>query len=96
MAIFSNTNLQRKKPHSNPPGTQNDGSTAFKRFKYLSEEEECRRSLPSDMVNYPNKKFPDKDVREPIILKLPKADNLYPVKKLDDSLVELLKQKKNK
>ena len=48
------------------------------------------------MVNYPNKKFPDKDVREPILLKLPKTDNLYPVKKLDDSLVELFKQKKNK
>ena len=96
MAIFSNTKLQRKKPHSNAPGIKNDGSTAFKRFKYVSEEEECRWSLPSDMVNYPNKKFPDKDVREPILLKLPKTDNLYSVKKLDDSLVEFLKQKKNK
>ena len=61
----------------------------------MSEEEEYRCSLPSDIVPYANENaetfIPDKDVREAIRLQLPKPDNLYPLKKLDDFLVELLK-----
>ena len=50
------------------------------------------------MTEYANenleKFIPDKDVKEAILLKLPRPKNIDPVKKLDDFLLELLKQKK--
>ena len=50
------------------------------------------------MANYANdnseKYIPEKDVREAILIKTPRSENLDPVKKLDDYLQELLKQKK--
>ena len=50
----------------------------------------------ADYVTENTEKYiPDKGVREAILLKLPRSDKLDPVKKLDDFLVELLKQKKN-
>ena len=50
----------------------------------------------TDYVTENTEKYiPDKSVREAILLKLPRSDKLDPVKKLDDFLVELLKQKKN-
>ena len=36
----------------------------------------------------------EKDVKGAILIKTPRPDNLDPVKKLEDSLQELLKQKK--
>ena len=86
---------QRKRPLNNPSGHESDGCTS-KRFKIVSEEEEFRWSLPADTVEYANKnseKFiPDKDVKEAILLKLPRPENIDPVKKLEDFLLELLKQ----
>ena len=88
---------QRKRPLNNPSGHESDGCTS-KRFKIVSEEEEFRWSLPADTVEYANKnseKFiPDKDVKEAILLKFPRPENIDPVKKLDEFLLELLKQKK--
>ena len=82
---------------NNPSDRGSDGCTS-KRFKIVSEEEEYRWSLPADMTEYANensKKFmPDNDVKEAILLKLPRQGNIDPVKKLDDFLLELLKQKK--
>ena len=50
------------------------------------------------MANYANdnseKYIPEKDVKEAILIKTPRPENLDPVKKLDDYLQELLKQKK--
>ena len=36
----------------------------------------------------------DKDVKEAILLNLPRPENIDPVKKLDDFFLELLKQNK--
>ena len=38
--------------------------------------------------------LPGKDVKEAILLKLPRPENIDPVKKLDEFLLELLKEKK--
>ena len=50
------------------------------------------------MTEYSNenseKFIPDKDVKERILLKLPRPENIDPVKNLDAFLLELLKQKK--
>ena len=82
---------------NNPSGHESDGCTS-KRFKIVSEEGEYRWSVPADMTEYANenleKFIPDKDVKEVILLKLPRPENIDPVKKLDDFLSELLKQKK--
>ena len=69
-----------------------------KRFITVSQEEVYRWSLPPDMADYAkenSEKFiSHKDVKEAILLNLPKPDNVNPVKKLDDILLELLKQRK--
>ena len=65
----------------------------------MSKEDEYWWSLPADTTEYanenPEKFIRDKDVKEAIWLKLPRPENIDPVKKLDDFLLELLKQKKN-
>ena len=88
---------QRKRPLNNPSSHESDGCTS-KRFNIVSEEEEYGWSLLADMAEYANenseKFIPDKDVKEAILLKLPRPENIDPVKKLDDFLLELLKQNK--
>ena len=63
----------------------------------VSQEEEYRWSHPVDIAKYANenseKFIPDRDVKEAILLKLSRPENIDPVKKLDDFLLELLKQK---
>ena len=63
----------------------------IKPFKIVSEEEEYRWSLPADMAEYAHenseKFITDKDVKEPILLKLPRPENIDPVKKLDDFFI---------
>ena len=63
----------------------------IKRFKIVSEEEEYRWSLPADMAEYAHenseKFITDKDVKEPILLKLPRPENIDLVKKLDDFFI---------
>lgn len=50
----------------------------------------------SEYAKENSKKFiSHKDVKEAILLQLPKPNNINPVKKLDDILLELLKQGKN-
>ena len=47
----------------------------------------------TEYANENSEKFiPDKDVKEAILLKLPRPENIDPVKKLEDFLLELLKQ----
>ena len=50
------------------------------------------------MASYANdnseKYIPEKDVKEAILIKTPRPENLDLVKKLDDYLLEILKQKK--
>ena len=74
-----------------------DGSSA-KWFRIITEEEEYKCSLPQDMTSYANdnseKCIPEKDVKEAILIKAPRPENLDPVKKLNDYLQKLMKQKK--
>ena len=97
VATSSSLPTQRKRPLNNPSGHESDGCTS-KRFKIVSEEDEYRSSLLVDMTEYSNenseKFIPDKDVKERILLKLPRPENIDPVKNLDAFLLELLKQKK--
>ena len=97
MVTSSSLPPQRKRPLNNLSSQERDGSTS-KWFKLVSGEEEYRWSLPADIAEYDNenseKFIPDKDVQEAILLKLPRPENIDPVKKLDDYLSELLKQKK--
>ena len=85
----------RKRNGSSAQG--GDGPNS-KRFRIITEEEEYKWSLPQDMASYVNdnseKYVPKKDVKEAILIKTPRPENLDPVKKLDDYLQELLKQKK--
>ena len=95
-AVATSSSLlpQRKRPLNNPSGIENDGCTS-NRFKIVSKEDEYWWSLPADMTEYanenPEKFIRDKDVKEAIWLKLPRPENIDPVKKLDDFLLELLK-----
>ena len=70
-----------------------DGSN-WKRFRIINEEEEYKRPLPQDMESGANnnseKYIPEKDVKESILIKTPRPENLDPVKKLDDYLHEFL------
>ena len=61
-----------------------DGPTS-KRFRVITEEEECKWSLPQDMASYANdnseeKYIPEKDGKEAILIKTPRPENLDPVK----------------
>ena len=97
VATSSSLPPQRKRPLNNPSSHESDGCTS-KQFKTVSENGEYRWSLPADMAEYSNKnseKFlPGKDVKEAILLKMPRPENIDPVRKLDEFLLELLKQKK--
>ena len=70
-----------------------------KRFRIISEEEEYKWSLPQDMASYANdnseKYIPEKDVKEAILKKIARPDNLDLVKKFENYLQQLLKQKKS-
>ena len=85
----------RKRNGSSSQG--GDGPNS-KRFRIITEEEEYKWSLPQDMASYAHdnseKYIPEKDVKEAHMIKTPRPENLDPVKKLDDYLQELLKQKK--
>ena len=76
VATSSSLPPQRKRPLNNPSGHESDGCTS-KRLKIVSGEEKYRWSLPADMTEYPNenseKFIPDKDVKEAILLKLPRS-----------------------
>ena len=76
MAPSSSLPPLRKIPLNNTSGHESHGCTS-KRFKIVSGEEKYSWSLPADMTEYPNenpeKFIPDKDVKEAILLKLPKS-----------------------
>ena len=69
------------------------------RFAIITEEEKYKWSLLQDMVSYANdnseKYIPENNVNEATLIKTPRPDKLDPVKKLDDYLQDLLKQKKS-
>ena len=84
--------------NSEDQGTPVDDIEQAKRFRIITKKEEYKWSLPQDMASYTNdnseKYIPEKDVKEAILIKTPRPENLDPVKKLDDYLQEPLKQKK--
>ena len=56
-----------------------------KRFRIITKEEEYKRPLPQDMASYANnnseKYIPEKNVKEAILIKRPRPENLDSVKK---------------
>ena len=77
----------RKRNGSSAQG--GDGPNS-ERFRIITEEEEHKWNLPQDMASYASdnseKYIPKKDVKEAILIKTPKPENLDPVKKLEDYL----------
>ena len=87
---------ERDGSEATPPGKRNGSSAQggdgpnSKRFRIITEEEEYKWSLPQDMASYANgnleKYIPEKDVKEAILIKTARPENLDPVKKLDNYL----------
>ena len=88
VATSSSLPPQRKRPLNNQSSYESDGCKS-KRFKIVSEKRNTG-GLNENLAKF----IPDKDVKEAILLKLPRAENIDPVKNLDDFLLELIKQKK--
>ena len=63
-----------------------------------TENEKFKSKLPKSMVNYENKYFeeyvPEDSLKEAILCQNPVAGNLDNVKKLDDFLTDILKEKR--
>ena len=77
----------------NGSSAQGGDGLSSKRFRIITEEEDNKWCLQQAMqMKY--KYIPEKDVKETILIKTPKQENLDPIKKLNDFLQELLKQKK--
>ena len=86
------TSLRKRNGSSAQGG---DGPNS-KRIRIITNEEAYKWSLPQDMGSCANdnseKYIPEKDFKE--VIKTPRPENLDAVKKLDDYLQQLLKQKK--
>ena len=67
------------------------------RFQVISEKDKFRYNLPTDMVDYANIHFEtyvkEADLKQQILTKNPVPDNLDQVKKLDDFVRDILKDK---
>ena len=101
---------KKKKPkrrrHHQPTwsssSTASDSSTDEEshndRFKIITENEKFKWKLPKSMANYANKYFeeyvPEDSLKEAILCQNPVPDNLDNVKKLDDFLRDILKEKR--
>ena len=70
------------------------------RFKIVTEDEKFKWKFPKGMASYANKYFeefiPGGDLKEAILTQSPVPKNMDTVKKLDDFLKDLLKEKKEK
>ena len=74
-----------------------DGSLGS-RFQVISEEEKFRYNFPTDMAEYANTHFEtyvkEADLEQQILTENPVPDNLDQVKKLDDFVRDILKDKR--
>ena len=70
----------------------------YQRFKIITEEEEHQWSIPEGMEAYIRENFeryiPEKKIKEAILTRNPRPNNLVPVKKLDEYLHTLMKEKR--
>ena len=77
--------------------SSNDEESHKDRFKIVSENEKLKWKLPKSMANYANKYFegyvPEDSLKESILCQNPVPDNLDNVKKLDNFLRDILKEK---
>ena len=82
---------------SSTDGNDSDDSQ-HTRFKIVTEDEKFKWKLPKGMASYANKYFeefiPEGDLKEAILTQSPVPENIDTVKKLDDFLKDLLKEKK--
>ena len=67
-------------------------------FKVVTEDEKFKWKLPKRMASYANKYFtefiPKGDLKEAVLKRSPLPENMDSVKKLDDFLKDLLKEKR--
>ena len=93
---------QYHQPTSSSSSTARDSSTKEEshndRFKIITENEKFKWKLPKSRANYANKYFeeyvPEDSLKEVILCQNPVPDNLDNVKKLDDFLKDILKEKR--
>ena len=82
---------------SSTDGNDSDDSQ-HTRFKIVTEDEKFKWKLPKGMASYANKYFeefiPEGDLKEAILTQSPVPENMDTVKKLDDFLKDLLKEKR--
>ena len=68
------------------------------RFKIVTEDEKFKDKFPKGMASYVNKYFeefiPEGHLKEAILTQSPVPENMDTVKKLNDFLKDLLKEKK--
>ena len=89
-------------PTSSSSSTNSDSSTDEEshndRFKLVTENGKFKWKIPKSMANYANKYFeeyvPEDSLKEAILCQNPVPDNLDNVKKLDDFLRDILKEKR--
>ena len=89
-------------PTSSSSSTASDSSTNEEShndmFKIITENEKFKWKVPKSMANYANKYFedyvPEDSLKEAILCQNPVPDNLDNVKKLDDFLRDILKEKR--
>ena len=74
----------------------NEGKKSINsRFKVVSEEDQYKYSLPTDMAQYANVNFDtyikEADLMKTVLIKNPVPENINPVKNLDDFVKDILK-----
>ena len=88
-------NKKRQHSDSIDKAAGND-AVPYKRFKIVKEEDEFMWSLPDDLCSYANDAseefITEKQLKEQILLMLPRPSNLDPIKRLDEPLQNILKK----
>ena len=90
-------NYTTSRDSSSSDGNDSDDSQ-HTRFKIVTEDEKFKWKLPKGMASYASKHFkefiPEGDLKEAILTQSSVPENMDTVKKLDDFLKDLLKEKK--
>ena len=105
LAAKKKKKAKRRRHHQSTPSSSSTASNSSideeshnGRFKIITENEKFKWKLPKSMANYANKYFeeyvPEDSLKEVILCQNPVPDNLDNVKKLDDFLRDILKEKR--
>ena len=95
------TSMRKRHPEEDDSESENSDQEyeGFKRFRVMSKDEKFRWNLPDNFPKYANEQFtlytPEKVLQESNMNKNPIPRNVYPPKKMDDFIRELLLEKRN-